>query len=74
MHSGPDARVVHRFRLRRRTIALLGQHPTLTWSEVIDQLGPIVVDRRTLLSSGATGAGITSAVRAGFLVRPRRDH
>jgi hypothetical protein len=46
----------------------------MTWSEVFDQLGPIVVDRRTLLSSGATGAGLTSAVRAGFLVRPRRDH
>lgn len=46
----------------------------MTWNEVFDQLGLIVADRRTLLSSGATGAGLTSAVQAGFLVRPRRDH
>jgi hypothetical protein len=46
----------------------------MTWNEVFDQLGLIVTDRRTLLSCGATGAGLTGAVQAGFLVRPRRDH
>jgi hypothetical protein len=46
----------------------------MTWNEVFDQLGLIVTDRRTLLSYGATGAGLTGAVQAGFLVRPRRDH
>jgi hypothetical protein len=46
----------------------------MTWNEVFDQLGLTVTDRRTLLSYGATGTGLTGAVQAGFLVRPRRDH
>ncbi|MET4703171.1 hypothetical protein [Frigoribacterium sp. UYMn621] len=46
----------------------------MTWSEVFEQLNLMVADRRTLLAYGATGAGLTSAVRGGYLVRPRRDH
>jgi hypothetical protein len=46
----------------------------MTWNEVFNELGLTVADRRSLLASGATGAGLTSAVQAGFLVRPRRDH
>lgn len=74
MHNASPCDVVHRFGLWRRARARTGQHRTMTWTEVFDQLDLIVADRRTLLSSGATGAGLTSAVQAGFLVRPRRDH
>jgi hypothetical protein len=74
MHSAYLRPVVHRFRLGHHSIARAGQHPTMTWNEVFDQLGLTVADRRTLLARGATGAGLTGAVQAGFLIRPRRDH
>lgn len=46
----------------------------MMWNEVFDQLGLVVVDRRTLIGAGATGATLTTAVRAGYLTRVRRDH
>lgn len=46
----------------------------MTWNEVFEELRLTVVDRQTLLAFGATGAGLTSAVRGGSLVRARRDH
>ncbi|MHC5795177.1 hypothetical protein ACVXZ4_03385 [Lacisediminihabitans sp. FW035] len=46
----------------------------MTWNEIFQQLNLTVADRRTLLAFGATGAGLTSAVRGGYLLRPRRDH
>ena len=74
MHRVFRCPVVHRFALGRHAIASVRQHANMTWNEVFDQLGLIVTDRRTLLSYGATGTGLTAAVQAGFLVRPRRDH
>jgi hypothetical protein len=46
----------------------------MTWTGAFDQLGMVIADRRTLIAAGATGAGLTSAVRSGHLLRVRRDH
>ena len=69
MHNASPCAVVHRFGLWCRARARTGQHRTMTWTEVFDELDLIVADRRTLLSSGATGAGLTRAVQeASFLI------
>ena len=45
----------------------------MTWIEVFES-GLRIASRHQLLAVGATGAGLTSAVRAGTLIRVRRDH
>lgn len=46
----------------------------MDWSRVFEQLGRTVASRAELLSAGATGRSLTTAVRFGYLVRARRDH
>ncbi len=46
----------------------------VAWHEAFDELGVTIAARHELLRAGATSAGLTSAVRAGYLIRVRRDH
>ncbi|HWR86582.1 MAG TPA: hypothetical protein VN200_11365 [Rhodoglobus sp.] len=45
----------------------------MTWREVFRELGVGVASRSQLVASGATGRMLTAAVRAGHLLRLRRD-
>lgn len=55
--------------LRRRVTLVV-----VTWPEVFDELGVRVASRHELLHAGASGRGLTAAVRFGHLIRVRRDH
>lgn len=44
------------------------------WTEAMTELGLTIASRGDLVAAGATGRGLTSAVRGGHLVRVRRDH
>jgi very-short-patch-repair endonuclease len=46
----------------------------MTWQQVFEELGSEVALRHELVAAGATGSGLTSAVKGGYLVRVRRDH
>lgn len=44
------------------------------WAEAMEGLDRTIASRGELLAAGATSRGLTSAVRAGNLIRVRRDH
>jgi very-short-patch-repair endonuclease len=46
----------------------------MTWLRVFEELGSEVLHRHELLAAGATGRGLTSAVKGAHLLRVRRDH
>src|ERR1700712_5051331 len=46
----------------------------MSWQSAFEQSGARVLSRAELLAFGATGASLTAAVRARFLLRVRRDH
>jgi hypothetical protein len=46
----------------------------VTWAAAFDQLGVRIASRADLISVGAVGRGLTTAVAGGHLVRVRRDH
>jgi hypothetical protein len=46
----------------------------MTWQQTFADYGLTVATRGELLSAGATGRALTGAVKAGYLVRVRRDH
>lgn len=46
----------------------------MTWIDVFGESALRIASRHQLMAVGATGAGLTSAVRAGTLIRVRRDH
>jgi hypothetical protein len=46
----------------------------MTWQHAFENYGLSIASRSELLAAGATGRGLTGAVRAGYLIRVRRDH
>jgi very-short-patch-repair endonuclease len=46
----------------------------VSWRSAFDDSGRRVLSRAELRARGATGKSLTAAVRAGFLLRVRRDH
>ena len=57
----------HPWGIRRHSVGM-------TWHAAYAQLGVRIASRAQLLAVGATGRGLTAAVRGGHLVRARRDH
>jgi very-short-patch-repair endonuclease len=46
----------------------------MSWQEVFESAGRVVLSRDDLFAFGATRRSLTAATRTGFLIRARRDH
>jgi hypothetical protein len=74
MHRDEAEPVLHRSAFRDVRLLSVRHTREMTWADIFRAWGVRIASREQLIASGATGRILTEAVRAGNLVRARRDH